>query len=91
MIESTKRTTKPRRVIRTNTAPINNNTKPRVIREKPVVPVIRNNNTRPVIRNNNTRPVIRNNNTPKYTPSRRTVTPTRTTTPKRGGGTNRSR
>ena len=83
MIESTKRTTKPRRVIRTNTAPINNNTKPRVIREKPVVPVIRNNNTRPVIRNNNT--------TPKYTPSRRTVTPTRTTTPKRGGGTNRSR
>ena len=63
MIESTKRTTKPRRVIRTNTTPINNNTtKPRrVIREKPVVPVIRNNNTKPVIRNNNTRPVIRNN------------------------------
>ena len=100
MIESTKRTTKPRRVIRTNTAPINNNTKPRVIREKPVVPVIRNNNTRPVIRNNNTRPVIRNNNTrpvirnnnttPKYTPSRRTVTPTRTTAPKRGGGTKRN-
>lgn len=61
MIESTKRTTKPRRVIRTNTTPINNNTtKPRrVIREKPVVPVIRNNNTRP---RNNTRPVIRNNN-----------------------------
>ena len=82
MIESTKRTTKPRRVIRTNTTPINNTTtKPiRVIREKPVVPVIRNNNTRPVIRNNNTRPVIRNNNTPKYTPSRRTVTPTRTKT-----------
>jgi hypothetical protein len=86
MIESTKRTTKPRRVIRTkpvinnnNTAPINNNTPPRVIR------------TKPVINNNNTRPVIRNNNTnPKYTPSRRTVTPTRTTTPKRGGGTKRN-
>jgi hypothetical protein len=38
--------------------------------------VIRNNNTRPVIRNN--RPVIVP--TPKYTPSRRTVTPTRTNT-----------
>ena len=94
MIESTKRTTKPRRVIRTtpinnnNTTPINNNTPTRVIRTKPV---INNNNTRPVIRNNNTRPVIRNNNTnPKYTPSRRTVTPTRTTTPKRGGGTKRN-
>tara|TARA_R110001606_G_scaffold221607_1_gene369302 strand:- start:1446 stop:1781 length:336 start_codon:yes stop_codon:yes gene_type:complete len=86
MIESTKRTTKPRRVIRTT--PINNNTPTRVIRTKPV---INNNNTRPVIRNNNTRPVIRNNNTnPKYTPSRRTVTPTRTTTPKRGGGTKRN-
>ena len=81
-------TTKPRRVIRTNTTPINNNTPTRVIRTKPV---INNNNTRPVINNNNTRPVIRNNNTnPKYTPSRRTVTPTRTTTPKRGGGTKRN-
>ena len=55
-----------------NTRPINN-TPPRVIR------------TKPVINNNNTRPVIRNNNTnPKYTPSRKTVTPTRTTTTKRG-------
>ena len=79
MIESTKRTTKQRRVISTpkytpsrktvtpinnnNTTPINNNTKPRVIREKPRVPVIRNNNRPPVIRNNNSRPVIRNNNT----------------------------
>ena len=76
------------RVIRTRTTPINNNKPTRVIRTKPV---IINNNTRPVIRNNNTRPVIRNNNTsPKYTPSRRTVTPTRTTTPKRGGGTKRN-
>tara|TARA_B110000037_G_scaffold148578_1_gene167824 strand:- start:116 stop:418 length:303 start_codon:yes stop_codon:yes gene_type:complete len=62
MIESTKRTTKPRRVIR----------------EKPIVPVINNNPPRinRVIRNN--RPVIVP--TPKYTPSRRTVTPTRTNT-----------
>ena len=62
MIESTKRTTKPRRVIR----------------EKPIVPVINNNPPRinRVIRNN--RPVIVP--TPKYTPSRRTVTPTRTKT-----------
>jgi hypothetical protein len=51
MIESTKRTTKPRRVIRTNITPINNNsttpinsTKPRrVIRTKPV-----RNNTRTI-------------------------------------------
>jgi hypothetical protein len=81
LIQSTKRTTKPRRVIRTNTTPINNTTPPRVIRTKPArtnTPIIRNNN-RP--RNNNTRPVIRNNNTrPKYTPTRRTVTPPRTNT-----------
>ena len=101
MIESTKRTTKPRRVIRTNTAPINNNiTKPRrVIREKPVVPVIRNNNTRP---RNNTRPVIRNNNNrPTYnnrrpsnntrptinrTNTSRPSTPTRTTSSRNGNG-----
>ena len=89
MIESTKRTTKPRRVIRTT--PINNNNTRPVINNNNTRPVINNNNTRPVIRNNNTRPVIRNNNTnPKYTPSRRTVTPTRTTTPKRGGGTKRN-
>ena len=88
MIESTKRTTKPRRVIRTNTTPINNNiTKPRrVIREKPVVPVIRNNNTRPVIRNNSrnnnirptsTRPI--RNNTTRTNNNRTTSTNKRTT------------
>jgi len=59
MIESTKGTTKPRRVIRTNTTPINNNTtKPRrVIRENLVVPVIRNNNGNSNIRPTNTTPV----------------------------------
>ena len=88
VIESTKRTTKPRRVIRTNTTPINNNiTKPRrVIREKPVVPVIRNNNTRPVIRNNSrnnnirptsTRPI--RNNTTRTNNNRTTSTNKRTT------------
>ena len=72
---------------RTNTKPRVytpiNNTKPRVIREKPTVPVIRNNN-----RPNNTRPVIRNNNsTPtinRSTPVRNNSTPTR-----RSGGTQR--
>ena len=97
MIESTKRTTKSRRVIRTNTTPINNNTtKPRrVIREKPVVPVIRNNNTRPVIRNNNTRPrnntrpVIRNNNTrPTYNNNTRPTNNSRPTTTTRKSGSN---
>jgi len=90
MIESTKRTTKPRRVIRTNTTPINNNTKPRVIREKPVVPIIRNNNTKPIIRNNNTRPLYNNtrpsNNTRptiNRTNTSRSSTPVRT---KNGNG-----
>ena len=62
MIESTKRrvnnnrtNTKPRVYLNQNTSV--NNTKPRVVREKPRVPVIRNNNSRPpVIRNNNSRP-----------------------------------
>ncbi len=53
---NTRTNTKPRVYLNQN-IPVNNNTKPRVIREKPRVPVIRNNNTRPpVIRNNNTRP-----------------------------------
>jgi len=99
MIESTKRTTKPRRVIRTNNTPINNNTtKPRrVIREKPVVPVIRNNNTNPnntrVIRNNSTRPSYNNtrpsNNTRptiNRTNTSRPSTPTRTTRSRSGNG-----
>jgi len=64
--------TRNTKVIINNSSNNNNNTRPiRVIREKPVVPVIRNNN-RPVIRNNNTNP--------KYTPSRRMVTPPRTNT-----------
>ena len=68
--------------IRTNTRPRNtiivketniNNTRPRIVKDKPVIknntrPLIRNNNTRP---RNNTRPVIRNNNTrPTYNNSR---------------------
>ena len=58
MIQSTKRTTKPRRVI---SAPKYTPSR------KTVTPIIRNNNTRP----NNTRPVIRNNNTrPTYNNSR---------------------
>ena len=57
---NTRTNTKPRVYLNQNT-PVNNNTKPRVIREKPRVPVIRNNNTRPpVIRNNNTRPSYNN-------------------------------
>ena len=61
--------TKPRVYLNQNT-PVNN-TKPRVIREKPRVPVIRNNNTRPSYNNtrpsNNVRPRINNNNNTRST------------------------
>ena len=71
--------TKPRVYVRpenNNNNNIRNNTKPRVIREKPRVPVIRNNNTRtnnrpPVIRNNNRRPSY--NNTRPRTNTRPTI------------------
>ena len=70
---NTRTNTKPRVYLNQNT-PVNNNTKPRVIREKPRVPVIRNNNTRPIIRNNNSRPPVINRSTPvrnNSTPNRR--------------------
>ena len=76
MIESTKRrvNTKPRVYVRpenNNNNTIRNNTKPRVIREKPRVPVIRNNNTKPSYNNtrpsNNVRPRINNNNNTRST------------------------
>ena len=77
MIQSTKRTTKPRRVIsapkytpsRKTVTPIirNNNTRPNNTRPNNTRPVIRNNNTRPTYNNSrpstNTRPSINNNNT----------------------------
>ena len=71
---NTRTNTKPRVYLNQNT-PVNN-TKPRVIREKPRVPVIRNNNTRtnnrpPVIRNNNRRPSY--NNTRPSTNTRPTI------------------
>ena len=71
MIESTKRTTKPRRVIRTNIAPINNNsTIPRrVIRTKPV-----RNNTRTIT------PTRTRSTVPTRT---RSTVPTRTRSTKR--------
>ena len=75
---NTRTNTKPRVYLNQNT-PVNNNTKPRVIREKPRVPVIRNNNRPPVIRNNNSRPTIN-----RSTPVRNNSTPTR-----RSGGTQR--
>ena len=77
MIESTKRTTKPIRIIR----------------NKPVVPIISNNNTKPIIRNNNTRPLYNNtrpNNNTRPTINRtntsRPSTPIRTTRSRSGNG-----
>ena len=87
--------TKPRVYVRpenNNNNTIRNNTKPRVIREKPRVPVIRNNNTRPSYNNTrpstNSRPVINNNNS---TRSRSTNVnrSTRSTSSRGGNGTRR--
>ena len=79
MIESTKRTTKPRRVIRTNIAPINNNsTIPRrVIRTKPV-----RNNTRTITptRTRSTVPTRTRSTVPTRT---RSTVPTRTRSTKK--------
>ena len=75
MIESTKRTTKPRRVIRTNTTPINNTKPRRVIRTKPVI-----NNTRTItpIRTRSTVPTRTRSTVPTRSNIPRTTRTTRT-------------